>query len=299
MRLITPTLLYFSLSLVIHSTYLEAYDPVDLFTIDCGSSGFYLQEQDNDGRTWHVDRYYTGELILTGESDNASANTLAPFINQIPYGTARLSRSQFNFSFPVNTAGPKFLRLFFYPASYSGGFNRGDASFTVKSNGFTLLKDINASLTADAEGLDTIFREYIINVNHGQNLDLYFTPTTSSSYAFINGIEVVSMPSDLYYTPSTDPGFKLVGRDNTLYSVANNTALETSYRIKVGGQTISPSKDTGLFRNWEGNDDLYLRTPSALGSEEADSTGAMNITVSPDYAAPEDVTSDSTVKWQT
>ncbi|XP_057444145.1 receptor-like protein kinase FERONIA [Lotus japonicus] len=290
MMRLTPTFLYFSLSLVTLSTYLQAYLRVDHFTISCGYSGY---DYSFDGeRTWAVD---TDSKILSPQHIStivtASANTLGPSINRIPYSTARLSRSQFNYSFPVITPGPKFLRLFFYPASYNrGSFNREDTSFTVESNGFTLLKDFNASLTADAEGLDTIFKEYTINVNDGESPDLTLTPTTSSSYAFINGIEVLSMPSDLYYTPSTNPGFKLVGyQDSALYSAITSTTLETSYRIKVGVQSISPSKDTGLFRTWEAKDDFYLRTPSALDTIPLDLTGTMNITVSPDYAAPKDL----------
>jgi hypothetical protein len=41
---------------------------------------------------------------------------------------------------------------------------RHDASFTVISNRFTLLNDFNASLYADVEGVDTLLKEYVINV---------------------------------------------------------------------------------------------------------------------------------------
>ncbi|KAK2416521.1 receptor protein kinase FERONIA [Trifolium repens] len=120
----------------------------------------------------------------------------------------RLSHTIFNYSFPVAT-GPKFLRLFFYHSTYTNGFNRHDASFTVISNGFTLLKDFNASLNADVEGVDTLLKEYVINVGEDQRLYLSFIPSNgnSNNYAFINGIEVLSMPNDLYYTPPEDNGF--------------------------------------------------------------------------------------------
>ena len=127
---------------------------------------------------------------------------------KILYSSARLSHTIFNYSFPVAT-GPKFLRLFFYLSTYTNSFNRHDASFTVISNGFTLLKDFNASLNADVEGVDTLLKEYVINVGEDQRLDLSFIPSNgnSNNYAFINGIEVLSMPNDLYYTPPEDNGF--------------------------------------------------------------------------------------------
>ncbi|KAK2406278.1 receptor protein kinase FERONIA [Trifolium repens] len=127
---------------------------------------------------------------------------------KILYSSTRLSHTIFNYSFPVAT-GPKFLRLFFYLSTYTNGFNRHDASFTVISNGFTLLKDFNASLNANVEGVDTLLKEYVINVGEDQMLDLSFIPSNenSNNYAFINGIEVLSMPNDLYYTPPEDNGF--------------------------------------------------------------------------------------------
>jgi hypothetical protein len=99
--------------------------------------------------------------------------------------------------------------FFFYLSTYTNSFNCHDASFTVIFNGFTLLKDFNASLNADVEGVDTLLKEYVINVGEDQRLDLSFIPSNgnSNNYAFINGIEVLSMPNDLYYTPPEDNGF--------------------------------------------------------------------------------------------
>jgi hypothetical protein len=38
----------------------------------------------------------------------------------VPYYTARVSLSQFTYTFRVNKTGPKFVRLHFNPASYTG-----------------------------------------------------------------------------------------------------------------------------------------------------------------------------------
>ncbi|KAL2335424.1 hypothetical protein Fmac_016637 [Flemingia macrophylla] len=164
-----------------------------------------------------------------------------------------------------------------------------NASFTVLSNQFTLLHAFNASLNADAESTQTIFKEYVVNVDTGDRLNLSFIPSQPNSYAFINGIEVLSMPTDLYYTSADDVGFTFVGRTN-LFSVESSTALETEYRIKVGGQAISPVNDTGLFRSWVGQDQDYLLTNYTQNNNlPADLSGKMNITVKPDYVAPKEL----------
>ena len=196
------TTLFLFLSLF---THLHAYTPVDNFTISCGTTG-----KSYDGeRTWTGD---TGSTFLSHQDGTVSANatTQSPSTNQVPYTAARLSRSRFSYSFPVSP-GPKFLRLFFYPAEYAS-FPRSNASFTVQSNQFTLLHVFNASLKA--ENTKTIFREYVVNVDgDSERLNLTFTPSQPNSYAFINGIEVLSMPSNLYYTSANDNSLKLVGTD--------------------------------------------------------------------------------------
>jgi hypothetical protein len=49
-----------------------------------------------------------------------------------------------------------------------------------------------------------LVKEFCINVEGNQKLNLTFIPLSTSSgnfYAFINGIEIVSMPEHLYYSP--------------------------------------------------------------------------------------------------
>ncbi|KAL2976989.1 hypothetical protein AAZX31_13G039700 [Glycine max] len=279
---ITSLTLFFLLLFL--SIELQAYTPEDNFTISCGTTGIVFDGQ----RTWTGDadtKYLSGGQ---GSTVLTQAATQDPSVNQVPYTTARLSPSQFNYSFPVS-AGPKFVRLFFYPADYPS-FSRTDASFSVQSNGFTFLKGFNASLNADAEATKTIFREYVVNVNDGDILILSFTPSQPNSYAFINGIEVLSMPSDLYYTSATDStGFKFLG-STTLYSVETRFALQAEYRIKIGGQEISPLNDTGLFRKWAGDEEDYLIKQNPQNNDlPADTDGKMNITVNPDYVAPKEL----------
>ena len=90
-------------------------------------------------------------------------------------------------------------------------------------------------------------------------VNLTFIPSTSAAgaFAFVNGIEVVSVPDDLYYTQND--GLKFVGQQ-TLYRLGNGTALATMYRVNIGGKAYGPDEDTGMYRNWEQEDD-YLTIP--------------------------------------
>ncbi|KAH9738711.1 Receptor-like protein kinase FERONIA [Citrus sinensis] len=226
------------------------YKPTESIFLACGSIG---SSGTLDYRTWIGD--INSEYSPSEPENEASRTFTAP--QQPPYSAVRLSQSQFTYTFNL-TAGQKFIRLYFYSTSYSG-FNSSKAFFSVKAGSFTLLSNFSASLTADALGKDLFFKEFCINVEEGQrflNTTFMASPEYKDSYAFINGIEIVSMPPNLYYTAANDPGFVFVGQGNQ-YGIINSTALETLYRINVGGYPISPLEDTGMFRTWSTDDD-YL-----------------------------------------
>jgi hypothetical protein len=224
------------------------YTPVDSILLNCGYSG---NSNSLDGRTWIGD-VNSNKFSPIEQSKNQLASKTAIAVQQsyadmVPYANARLSHSVFTYTFPV-TAGQKFIRLYFYSASYLD-FDRSKALFSVKAGGFTLLSNFSASLTADAAGdpRDTIIREYCVNIEEDQMLNITFTPSVvANAYAFINGIEILSMPTNLYYTRSDNRGFSFLGQQNP-YRIENSTALEMVYRINVGGRSISPAEDTGMF----------------------------------------------------
>ncbi|KAI4353145.1 hypothetical protein L6164_002115 [Bauhinia variegata] len=285
------TVLYLCLSLFYLSGY--AYNTVDVFRLSCGNLN---NSTDIGNRTWTGDIH--SDFLLPIESQQEKESVIAASTvrqpsayDVVPYITARLSRYNFSSSFPV-TAGQKFIRLYFYPTSYGPDFDRSQALFSVKSGTFTLLEDFNASLTADADNdhHNSIFREYIINVDEGQRLNLTFSPSTiqRDSYAFINGIEILSMPTNLYYTNSQNPaGLKSVG-STPFYNITNNTALETVYRINAGGGDISTSRDTGLLRYWEG-DSNYKEAPGAMDKMDDFNVTELNFTQVANYTAPDPV----------
>ncbi|TYI20117.1 hypothetical protein ES332_A07G213400v1 [Gossypium tomentosum] len=253
------------------------YYPIENIAIDCSSPS--TKASSLDSRSWLGDGNGKFSLIEPQNNKNKSSTTVAvsplpSSVETVPYSTARLSKSQFTYSIPL-TAGVQ--SLYFYPMSYPD-FERPsiNAFFSVKAGLVTLLSNFSALL--HARGEVTVVKEFCVNVDEGQRLNLTFVPTPdiTDSYAFVNGIEVVSMPINLYYTPEiNDDGVPFVGQaQGSLYTLGNNTALEKMYRINVGGSEISPGEDNGVFRGY------------ALPVNES-----INLTFSsiPSYSAPREV----------
>uniref|UniRef100_A0A6N2N2W3 Protein kinase domain-containing protein n=1 Tax=Salix viminalis TaxID=40686 RepID=A0A6N2N2W3_SALVM len=168
--------------------------------------------------------------------------------------TARIFHSKFTYTFPL-LPGPKFVRLYFYPAAYSN-LDISKSYFSLSANNYKLLNNFSASLTVSAitPPVDYFTKEFIITVWDNQKFELTFSPSPSS-FAFINGIEIVSMP-DSFYARGNDNPLTYVGFDSFFY-LDNTTALETVYRLNVGGQDINSIGDTGMYRTWN-QDSGYL-----------------------------------------
>ncbi|KAJ9683080.1 hypothetical protein PVL29_018885 [Vitis rotundifolia] len=124
----------------------------------------------------------------------------------------------------IFNSSPKFVRFYFYPTAYSG-HNESEFFFSVTSGVYTLLSNFSASLTVAAMGSGVTFlvEEFSINVWDNQILNITFSPSPNS-WAFVN---------DDY------------------------TALETVYRLNVGGNHIPAEADSGMFRSWS-QDDSYI-----------------------------------------
>ncbi|KAL5805761.1 hypothetical protein ACOSQ3_028661 [Xanthoceras sorbifolium] len=294
-----PTVLFSSLYIIIFFHHLSVsvvsgdsphfYNPTETIFLYCGSSGNFTSLDGN--RTWTGD--INSEYFPLHQSQN-NASTSAKgqprdVVEKIPYMTARLSRSQFTYTFNL-TPGQKFIRLYFFDTSYLN-MDRYKAFFSVKAGSFTLLGNFSTSLTAEASRQDTILKEFCVNVVENQNLNLTFTPSQDykGSYAFINGIEIVSMPLNLYYTTATgEMEFPFVGQAaGAFYSLSNSKALERVYRVNVGGSYISAGYDTGMYRSWSTDDDYLTEAiPSALPVNDSVKP---NFRFIHNYSAPESV----------
>ncbi|KAK6118183.1 hypothetical protein DH2020_048084 [Rehmannia glutinosa] len=264
---------------VVDVTSAANYTPTDKIFLNCGAPS---DSTDPDGRIWTSD-IGSKFAMSTTKSSTAPAAIQKPSVPDVPYMTARIFQSEFTYSFPV-APGRKFVRLYFYPATYNG-LDASNAIFSVNSGAYTLLRNFSAAQTTEALNYDYIMKEFSVNVP-SEVLNVTFTPShnTSNSFAFVNGIEIVSHP-DIYSTDGTET---VVGQ-STGFNIDNSTALENVYRLNVGGNDISPSGDTGLFRSWR--DDAGYIFSAANGVTEVPDP---NVTIgfpsgSPSYIAPLDV----------
>ena len=256
------------------------YSPTDYFLLDCGSSSNTTTSF--DGRTWGGD---SASKFSSSNAQNVSFESTADrqqaSVEQVPYMTARIFNSQFTYTFPVS-AGPKFVRLYFYPAVYSG-IHESDFFFNVTSGVYTLLSNFSASLTVAAmePQVASIVKEFIIHVWENQTLNITFSPSPSF-YAFVNGIEVCSMPNNLYISDSEQ--IPLVAT-NYLFYIDNYTALETVYRLNVGGASFGGERDTGMFRTWQQDSSYIFGTANGVDLQGND-TDIRYTPATPAHTAP-------------
>jgi hypothetical protein len=255
------------------------YTSVEMILVTCGSSG---KSTSLDGRIWIGDVYSKFTPIEHSQNQTSStdrADQRSPSGAQIPYTSARLSFSAFTYIIPV-TAGQKFIRLYFNPAPYPK-FDSSKAQFSVNAGGFTLLSNFNPSITADS-----LRREYFISIDEDQKLNITFTPSVSDSHAFINGIEILSMPPNLYQF--ANKSFSSSDEQNVIINnIDDNTAVEMVYRVNVGGRSISPSEDTGMFREWGQDDEYWSEYKQSV--IPSNSTIELNFTKIAAFTAPKEV----------
>ncbi|KDP27678.1 hypothetical protein JCGZ_20098 [Jatropha curcas] len=262
------------------------YTPTDLILLNSGApSG----DQSMDRRKWEGDADQQSKYCpMNSETSSASkASQQDPSVTQVPYMTARIIRSKYTCMFPVSM-GPKFIRLYFYPNSYSG-LDTSTSFFSVTANGYTLLSNFSSYLTVSAMQPRVAYfvKEFIITVWDNQAvINLTFTPSPNC-FAFINGIEIVSRPTNLY-SKDNDYAYPFVN-DNMIFNFDNTTALETVCRLNVGGGDIENVDDTGMFRTWF-DDSSYLFG----GLSGVEHMGRGNVTIkyskdTPAYVAPEAV----------
>ncbi|URD77252.1 receptor-like protein kinase [Musa troglodytarum] len=159
--------------------------------------------------------------------------------------SARIFASESTYKFAVNKSERHWVRLHFYPSTY-GDHAPNNSYFAVStSDGVTLLKNFSAYITAKALTQAYILKEFSIPPASDGSISLTFTPSEdhNGSFAFVNGIEIISMPN-IYSEPA-----ELVGFSGQNVEVGGS-ALLTMYRLNVGGQYLPASNDSGLSRTW-------------------------------------------------
>ncbi|KAE8681162.1 Receptor-like protein kinase ANXUR1 [Hibiscus syriacus] len=216
------------------------------YVLSCGTSG--QDAIDSDGRKWSSDVNF---LSPSDNSTTSEARFQDPSLpSTVPYMNARIFTSKSSYSFIVPPRTRLWLRLHFYPSNYDN-LDPSEAYFSVIADGFTLLKNFSASITAKALTQAYMAREFGLRPVETGVLNVTIVPF-EGSYAFINGIEVIPMPKDVFQHPAT-----LVGYSDQHVDL-HNSSLQTMFRINVGGQFIAPNYDSGgLTRTWL-DDSMYL-----------------------------------------
>ncbi|XP_043708850.1 receptor-like protein kinase ANXUR1 [Telopea speciosissima] len=279
----TQTLLLFSLVLFsfLCKSLCASNDSISASTsyiLNCGISKDGLE--DADTRKWNPDTKY---LVSSDDSISAKAEFQDPSLpSTVPYMTARIFTSKSTYIFKVSSKQRHWIRLHFYPSSYSS-LNISDAYFGVIANGITALHNFSASITAQALTQAYILREFSLSSSPNGRVNITFLPCPfhNGSYAFINGIEIIEMP-DLFSTAM------MVGFSDQSVDLGGS-AFQTMFRVNVGGQYISPTQDSGLSRTWY-DDSPYVFGAGVGVVGDADKGFILRYTTdTPEYVAPADV----------
>ncbi|KAL5064837.1 hypothetical protein RYX36_026574 [Vicia faba] len=191
----------------------------------------------------------TQDIQISVDSINLANLSYSPALPL--YETARVFTEDTTYSFYIPKPGRLWIRLYFFPLP-NPSYNLSSFVFSVHTDRFVLLHEFSQS-----NNDSLVFKEYLLNVSD-HRFSLKFKPRKSSS-AFINAIEIVSAP-DILLSDSAIQVSPPLGKFNGLM----NSALQVSYRINVGGPTITPGNDT-LSRTWE-SDDPYNIFPQGSKS---------------------------------
>lgn len=222
------------------------FTPKDKYLLACGAMNATLLQ---DGRTFYSDEYV--KKSSAGRSIEAAHTGRLKGV----YKTARVFKNRTSYTFDIKQQGRHWVRLYFSPIIQ----DLKNSVFSVTTDKVVLLD----SFTFENHSGDDIFlfKEYIINVD-SDTLILNFSPVNNNSEAFINGIEVVSIPDKLI-PDQAQPIFPL--SDGNVFG---SLGLEKVYRINMGGPHLS-SGDDALFREWD-SDQKYLDVESAASNVSID-----------------------------
>lgn len=206
----------------------SGFDPIDNYLIDCGSTrnasvGDRVFVSDNSASKFLST---PKEVLADTPMKSITSSDDSPL-----YQTARIFTESSKYTFPIRQKGRHWIRLYFFPFVYAS-YNMDTAKFAVSTQNHALLDDFSVDKAS--------MKEFSVNVT--DSLVITFTPS-SNSFAFLNAIEVVSVPDELIRDDanSVNPSEKFQG--------LLTQALETVVRVNMGGPTVSFENDT-LWRTW-------------------------------------------------
>lgn len=235
------------------------YKPQFASVLDCGAppNSSILAENrqwvsDTSSGFLSLSAAAVSRVVSTSDKDSRlpASDPLSPI-----FASARIFTARASYTFPVATPGRYWIRLYFLPFFYQ----QLDLQpvFSVTAASYTLIFNSRSIALSS----DLVFKEYSINATSTPLLLTFIPNSAAGSYAFVNAIEVVSMPSDLF----TDYTIPLQVKSPTPIGMPY-MALETIYRLNVGGPKVTPLNDSqGIFRTWLPNE-TSLFSPAGVES---------------------------------
>lgn len=238
-------------------TIVSAFVPEDSLFLDCGGSKALKLD---DGRVFEPD---SGNRLvgLSPHSHIVVSNSEMGKTNgSVLYNSARVFNETSTYTIVTKQMGRRWLRLHFHPVE-NPHYHLKSAVFSVEANGITLLYGFSF---AKLDKESCLLKEYVMEVggSSSEELELTLSPCTGSN-AFINGLEVVSLPYGQF--PSSALPIPL----GPAVEIPAHVAFETAYRVNMGGPVITPKNDS-QWRTWE-SDGFFL----------VNAASARNVTVNP------------------
>lgn len=212
-----------------------AYTPADNYLISCGSSVDTPVGQ----RVFVADD--SGSVTLTAPQSaavKASPSSVSGFDDAAVYQSARVFTAPSSYSFKISRPGHHFVRLHFFPFVCQS-YDLAAASFKVSTQDAVL---IDSFTTARKNASSPVCDEFLLNVAR-DTLIITFVPL-AGNVAFVNAVEVVSVPDDLITDRAEESDS--VGAQQLNPAVL---PLQTAYRVNVGGPAVAADNDT-LWREW-------------------------------------------------
>ncbi|CAH9093120.1 unnamed protein product [Cuscuta epithymum] len=241
-----PLALFVSTFLLLFTLVSPSFSPVDHYLINCGSHGSTV---DLDHRRFDGDGPSNSNSPLLSPSKSVLLADSNPLPGTSPiYHTGRVFTQPSKYVFRIRDPGAHLVRLHFQVLN--AGLDYSNAQFYVLANEYLLF---NSSSIETAWNF-AVIKDYVIRVD-SDKLVITFVPVGKSKFAFVNAIEVISAPKDLIADVAQYVSFE----KNEPISGMLKSALETVYRINVGGKKVTPFNDS-LWRTWLPDDEYLLKS---------------------------------------
>ncbi|XP_022755703.1 receptor-like protein kinase HERK 1 [Durio zibethinus] len=235
-------LLFWVSSVLCLACFARAFTPADNYLIDCGSP----TNTTVGGRLFMAD-ILASKLLSAPKNVIGNTSKAVTSSDDSPlYQTARIFTGVSKYAFSISQRGRHWIRLYFYPFVYAS-YDMNLAKFAVSTENHVLLSSFSVQAP--------LVKEFSVDVTTN-SLAITFSPS-ENSFAFINALEVVSVPDQLI--PDGAKSVKSsVGFQGLMWQ-----ALETVARVNMGGPTVSVENDT-LWRTWVPDQHFLVENNLAL-----------------------------------